>query len=206
MVETLTTFPNDDERPTDAPKAPNPFDLDALRRAANYSVSAPVENVLTTVPCRKPGKQEFVRVRPGEAWQAQLNLLEIENDQGKEVYLVAPAICQELAKETRLILLVVAINRSGVSFLWPLKLAGPDDKPNSWYDSARVAAKLAEEHWVRVTSNMSSKSYETAKARVAIPEPEWPDKSLQELIEVCFRDRLIDSLEHPVVQQLWGLA
>jgi hypothetical protein len=34
----------------------------------------------------------------------------------------------------------------------------------------------------------------------------WPEKSLSELLKLAFRDRIIDSAEHPVVKRLRGLS
>jgi hypothetical protein len=33
----------------------------------------------------------------------------------------------------------------------------------------------------------------------------WPDKSLQDLIRLGFRHRLIDALDHPVIKKLRAL-
>ena len=48
-------------------------------------------------------------------------------------------------------------------------------------------------------------AYEMFKARGDLGEPEWPDKSLSELLRLAFKgDRLIDSLNHPVLRELAG--
>ena len=39
----------------------DPFDPAALRISQDFAASAGVEQVLATVPVRKPGKQDFVR-------------------------------------------------------------------------------------------------------------------------------------------------
>jgi hypothetical protein len=43
-------------------------------------------------------------------------------------------------------------------------------------------------------------------SETAMAEPVWPDLSFQELIKIAYRDRMITSLEHPVVRRLRGLA
>jgi hypothetical protein len=45
----------------DPPDAADPFDLDALRAAPDLDID--VEKILTTVPVRRPGKNEFFRVQ-----------------------------------------------------------------------------------------------------------------------------------------------
>jgi len=37
-----------------------------------------------------------------------------------------------------------------------------------------------------------------------IPDPTWPELSFDEIIRIAFRDRLIDSPEHPVIKRLRG--
>jgi hypothetical protein len=40
--------------------------------------------------------------------------------------------------------------------------------------------------------------------RVRLPEPEWPETSFEELMQIAFRGRIINSLDHPVIRQLLG--
>jgi hypothetical protein len=65
---------------------------------------------------------------------------------------------------------------------------------------------MAMTHWVRVKANTNLGAYEIFKAQAEFGEPEWPDLSFWELIKIAFRDHLIDSLDHPVVKRLRGLA
>jgi hypothetical protein len=37
-----------------------------------------------------------------------------------------------------------------------------------------------------------------------LPEPDWPDVSFEEIINVAFRGNYIDSLDHPAIQKLRG--
>jgi hypothetical protein len=37
-----------------------------------------------------------------------------------------------------------------------------------------------------------------------IPDPQWPDLSFWDLIKIAFRDHLITSLDHPVIERLRG--
>ena len=75
-----------------------------------------------------------------------------------------------------------------------------------WWRSAREAAELAMQRWLRVKANMNLGAYEMAAAGSTMSEPEWPDVSFQEIIRLAFRDRLITSLDHPVIKRLRGLT
>jgi hypothetical protein len=52
---------------------------------------------------------------------------------------------------------------------------------------------------------MSLGSYEITVAESTLAEPAWPGVSFQELIKIGFRDRVIDTVNHPVVKRLRGL-
>jgi hypothetical protein len=43
-------------------------------------------------------------------------------------------------------------------------------------------------------------------AESTMSEPVWPEATYQELIKLAFRDRLISSLDHPVIKRLRGLV
>ena len=45
-------------------KLPDPFDPASLRLDQNFAETAGVKKLLTTVPVRKPNRQDFVRVHP----------------------------------------------------------------------------------------------------------------------------------------------
>ncbi len=75
-----------------------------------------------------------------------------------------------------------------------------------WWRSAREAAELAMQQWLRVKANMSLGAYEMSVAESVISDPEWPELTFQELIRIAYRDRMITSLDHPVVKRLRGLG
>ena len=60
--------------------------------------------------------------------------------------------------------------------------------------------------WTRVSANLAAGCYEIAVAEAVATEPQWPNLSFQDLLRIAFKDRLITSLNHPVVKRLRGLA
>jgi len=60
------------------PEPPDPFDPASLRLGADYGAGIGVKRVISTVPVRKPGKQEWFRVRPGEDWRIETCIFEAE--------------------------------------------------------------------------------------------------------------------------------
>ena len=59
-------------------------------------------------------------------------------------------------------------------------------------------------NWIRIKSNMSLKAYEIFEAASAIPDPQWPELPFGEIVRIAFKDKVIRSLDHPVVKRLRG--
>jgi hypothetical protein len=191
-----------DVDPAAAP--PDPFDPAALRLGQNFVETAGVKKLLTTIPVKKPNAQDFVRVHGGPDYRETVALITLKDD--REVYLVVPSIAQELLGEFVPHLLFTTINRQGVVSLWPVPLPGAGGRVFEWHRSAQEAATRAIDRWVRVKANMSLGAYEIFEAGSSIPDPQWPDLPFRELLRIGFRDRLVDRLDHPLIQRLRGLA
>jgi hypothetical protein len=178
------------------------IDIEKLKLPQNYINMAGAEKITTRIPVRKPRRQEFVRINPDENFQLTTGIVELKDDQ--EVYLVDPSILGELTGEWIPVRLVLAISRQGVLMLWPLKLPTDEGKINPWHASALDAAELAENFWVRIAANRALGAYEVFKAVGELPDPEWPNMSFSEIIEIAFKDQYIAGPDHVVVQRLRG--
>jgi hypothetical protein len=185
---------------------PNPFgDLSALRLDQSYADTVGVKKLLTTVPVRKPNRQDFVRVHPDPGYRlTPAAIIEVKED--REVYLVMPSMAQALTGEFATVTLLTTINRQGTLHLWPVKLPDPQGRQNEWHRSAAEGAELAMKKWVRVTASMSLGAYEIFEASGDLPDPVWPDFSFQEILKIAFRERLVDRPDHPLVQRLQGIV
>jgi hypothetical protein len=194
----------DPSNPTIPSEIPDPFDLAGLRLNTSFLETAGVKRLLTTVPSRRPSAQDFIRVRSEAAFRDNFAMIELKDD--REDYLVRPELVPELRNEVSYVTIFTAINRQGVLSLWPVKLVTPDSKRNDWARSAREAAELAMTKWIRLKANMSLGAYEIHVAESEMADPVWPDLSFTELLRIAYRDRMITSLDHPVVKRLRGQA
>jgi hypothetical protein len=193
--------------PTDriTPAAPDPFDPDKLRLSQDYGATLGVKRLLTSVPCRKPHKSEFVRVRPGEEWRLVTSAYEDKTNRS-ETFLVDQSLAYEFPGEIFLVCLFVAITRQNNLLLWPVKLPGPDGRPNRWHETAMAAARAAESKWVRFSANMSAGEYDIYEAVGNLSDPVWPELLFREILRLAFKDRFIQSHDHPVLRSLRGEA
>jgi hypothetical protein len=84
-------------------------------------------------------------------------------------------------------------------------LPGPDGKHLEWHRTALEAAEAAQRRWIKIRANMGLGAYEIFEAlNDNIPAPVWPEAPFEQIVKVAFRDRLIDSVDHPVVKRLRG--
>jgi len=178
--------------------------LSELRLSQSFVEQAGVKKLLTTVPVRKPHKQDYFRVHPDAAFRDQFAFIELKNDD-REHYVVMPGIAAAVSTETVNKTLYTAINRQGVIFLWPVPLPTPDDRRvNDWHRTAREGAARSVDRWIRLVPNMALGANEIFEAPSGTPDPVWPEHSFEELLAIGFRDRIIQSLDHPVLKRLRG--
>ena len=184
------------------PKSAPVFDPSALRLSQNFAESTGVKKLVTTIPVRKPNKQDFIRVHPDAAYRLETAVLELKED--RETYLVAPDLWPDLAGELIPKVLFTAINRQKVLFVWPVRLPGEDGRHDEWNASALDAADRGQKDWIRISSNMSLEAYEVFLATGELPDPEWPEMSFTRILEVAFKGRYITDLDHPALRRLRG--
>ena len=193
--------------PTPQPSPPDPFDLGSLRLGSDYAAGLGVRRVISTIPVKKPSKDEWFRRRPGEAWMLTTAVLEVEKGVERSTYLLARHLWTEYSGEVTPAVLYVCMNRQGDLFMWRVKLPGPDGRANTWTESALEIAKAAETTWCRMKSDMTNGSYShfVPADDVVLPEPAWPaDLTMGDIIKIAFRGRMIETSDHPVLRELRG--
>jgi hypothetical protein len=177
-------------------------DLNALRLAPGDGGGAGIQELLTHVPLERPRRQEFFRTHRDPDWSLTTSILFDDENFGRDAYLVMPQMRGALLGDARPVLLTPIITRQGVFKFWPLKLPLDDGRPNAWFESAREALELSKERWVCMKPDMALGAYRVLQAIGDIPDPVWPNKPINELLEIAFRGRIIDSADHPFVRRL----
>ena len=179
-------------------------DLEAIRLSPDVAATAGTREVLLHVPVRKPIRREFVRVHPGGEMQIEIGIFDDREE--REIFFVVPELREELLGEIKPVLLATAINRQSVLFLWPVQLPDEGGRRSAWAETAHEAYQRAKTTWVKLDADMSLGAYRIYEAMGQLPEPVWPDKPLPELLKLGFKDRIIDSADHPVIKRLRGLT
>lgn len=177
-------------------------DLAALRLSADETGQIGSEEVLAHVAVRRPTVNEFVRVNPDPAMSLATSIFV---DAERETYFVAPSVRDSLVAGVKAVLLVPAVNQRGLFFIWPIALGDGTGRKNAWHETAREAAELAKRDWIKLVSDMAGGCYRIYRAKGKLADPVFPEKSLEELLRLAFRGRVIDHEDHPVVKQVLGL-
>lgn len=185
---------------------PNPFDPNSLRIAPGFSSNFSVTKITTTIPVRKPTREEFFRTSPVSDHTIDLLLLELKSELG--FYVISPELQDDLLGEATVCVrtLIVTKTRQSDIFLWPLRSPNSMGRTDNWSASAWQAAIKAKSKWTRITANMHIGANDVFVAKNdVIPEPTWDSlPSMQEILEIAFRGKFIDSYNHPVLKKLRG--
>lgn len=172
----------------------------------SYDDRGGVKQLLTHVPIRKPSKTDFIRVSSDPAHRVGMYMITLKGDNtAGETYAVLPSLIQMIdPKVVAKFTLYLAINRQRIPFIWPVRIPATDAKANEWHTSAREAAEMAMNRWVRVVANMARGSYDISVAEAELSPPEWPEEDYSTILEIAFKNLIVDSEDHAVVQKMLG--
>ena len=174
----------------------------SLRLSQNFGQSLGVKKVLTTVPVGKPSKDRFFRTHQSPDWVYPTFVL--EDKVVGETYLLSEEVASVLGSLVRPVELYVVIDRQGNLFLVPVPLPGSNGVRNRWHETLLFAVMRAKTVWLRISANKALGGYEPFEPIAELPEPTWPSTTLEELLEIAFRGRIITTVDHPVVQEKLG--
>ena len=178
------------------------FSPENLRLLNTLDLKDLLKEELVEIAVRKPKKDEWFRVLPGQFQQG--GILEVQ----RETYWVSPKIQSELLGDPcfSLRICVLAVTKQGVPFIWALK---PDCESGGKSDkSARAplaAMQLAQEKWTRIYWVKEKFEYLIETADIS-DEPKFPEKSFSELLRLGFKSSIISTLDHPALLELKGRA
>jgi hypothetical protein len=180
------------------------FNIGEFRLTQSFAENLGGQKLLTTVPVRKPLKESWFRTHPDEKFRLSTAVIELK-ERG-ETYLITRNLWSDLVGEATFVakIMIPTLTRQGDLLLWPIRLPGPDGNLDEWNQSAMEAAAIAREKWVRMCAKRSLGAYEI----IVAPEPQvpvvWPEVTLEEVIRIAFKGKIIGSLDHPIVRQLRG--
>jgi hypothetical protein len=148
----------------------------------------------------KPDPQWFFMTwRHPEPEKTKFRLLTVTSDTGMKdkPCLVHPKLAGSVP-EAKPVQLFLSVNTGGFPFLWWSPLLD-----NSWHLTKLACARESMDKWVKMV-NVGG-GYGTQPPEVPPTfEPIWPDQPYMELVQLGFRGRTINDLDHPVINKLRG--
>jgi hypothetical protein len=180
--------------------------LESLRLKQDFN-RVKVRKPFTNCPIRKPRTHEWFQVHPDPAYRFETVLFAYKEEMSAEWYLpVGEDVLAELdGSSLHNVVIFVWCNRKKDTAIWPIRLADDDGKMNDWHASLlEVFTKYAQGQWVRMEAGDQGYKIEIAENE-GLPDPEWPPAAINEVLRVAFKGgRVIDSLDHPLIQKLRG--
>jgi hypothetical protein len=188
--------------PPAAPPPADEFSRESLRLNQNLTTALGLQKHVHTVTVDKPPPAVWFRVHDGEDMVFDTMLLHVKDGPHRGVYQLPQRLMplmsgERMFKPTRLVLCVTT---QGALYLWPLRLPDASGRTDDWMDSALAICEQARTQWVRRVSGDTGYVSMTTDAK--IPDPVWPDKTFDELLEMAFKKKRIKSESDPVLKHL----
>jgi hypothetical protein len=203
------------------PKTDKPTTADADRKRASAFVSKLVvpQGVGLNAPHTKTktfsiqastrvNKHRFLRVHPDEAYQLDAAIFEDQSDSEelqKPVYLVTGEVLEaepRFATACHSASLYLYVYNDGQPGIWIVKV--PSDLDQKAYATRMRCIEFAKERFCRVEWVGTGEGFAVVYPEDEQPPPEWPTQSFFELVEKAFQDKVIDVVDHPVVDAYLG--
>jgi hypothetical protein len=200
---------NTEELPPPIGEPMTPPKLSRFRLSVSTALATEPETTTTILIVRPP--RDFIRVHPDPDYSLITRVLETK----REFYLIDPAIypilkakISDFEAQTRVVMLVpYRVRETGQLCMWPLKMESEFSVgDNSYNRSAFRCAQEGRHWWVRVTTDMKRDEFVFFPAEADYGMPTWPDKTIDELVEIAAKVDLIDNENHQIIRNMRGVA
>ena len=193
------------------PKPAEPFILDRFKSTRSPSIAG-VETLQTALPCyRISDANDWVRLHPDQAnyWSCELCFVNVPilGQKDGHLHLIDEALAMSCLASKKILgnRLALATKPHDIFFLCMVPSQNLD---NPWNATNLEACQQAVKLWVQATSR-KAEGVENYKidypvSQKAFPEPKWPSVSLDALIQVTFKGRMILDEQHPGLKRLIG--
>lgn len=171
----------------------------------------PMERISSTIPVRKPNKDEFFRTRTDPGWEGNLPIfIHRGASGGDETFLVMPEVQMYLQEQKllRRVRMFTLITQGGVLLLMPIPLPELDGTTNSYNDGKLVAVTEGMRRWVRMVANNGTKGYDLHYTESTLPEPVWPalPATFHDALDIAFKGKIIENMDHKHIMALRGVV
>jgi hypothetical protein len=164
-----------------------------------YAIPKRIMKPRYAIPVRYPYETEIVRTAPENKLHAT-GWPMIADPATGEVYLISPYVLRRSDPKIWALCVSIgfalALSSAGASFLWPYPSGTNGDL------LAETAVEEARNRWVRVVIDKALGDYRVDPQAGEFRKLSWPKLEHDDVIDIVFGDREIDSLDHPVHKRL----
>lgn len=176
--------------------------ISSLRLPDNYSSNIGGIKLPPKPIFGKLSKHRFSRVHPGGEYK--FPCLAVEDKDSGDSYVVAPSVQPYLGKSVVRKIIRLSVDSTGLPKLIFQPAAEQTGRQNNWHVTLNRAIVLAEASWTRVEADMDAGQYSIITSADDLGEPQWPDQTMDELIQDVFGNNIIASADHPYIRQIQG--
>jgi hypothetical protein len=184
---------------------PDPFDPMNLGISTDYAAAINAQASHKPFELRKPNDQEFFRTSPLNEHHIPAASIADKQDMNR-IHIVhgssLAAVRQEFPRAVRAVELVVTQTLEGAWILWPVPLA--EDRGGKWNSSQRAACERGKTLWTNMQSDRGQYEVTTVDNPRAATWDSCP--AVCEILRQALSERLITSLDHPLLCKLRGMA
>ena len=185
------------------PAPVDPFDPMNLGISTDYAAAINAKASTKPFELRAPNDQEFFRTSPRENHHLVVGSIADKQDMGK-VYIVSGVLLEEVKlkfpKAVRAVELVLTQILVGASLVWPVPLA--EDRGGKWNSTQRAACAQGKTRWTNKTSGRGEYDILPVDNPKVVDWDSFPP--FRDILRQAASERLIDSLEHPLLKKLRG--
>jgi hypothetical protein len=178
------------------------LDVDRLRIDQDFGAHIQTRRKALVVPVGRPDKQSWIHLHPDPKEQWSVGML--DDTVNRRHYVVDPDILPEITADLVPKLLVPYATRQGSVGLWAIRLPDESGRIDTFNESALAIVREYPAQWIRVLTNQETRSYDVLECEVEVPTPKFPEGGIRYLLKIAFRNRVIQTLDHPVLKALRG--
>lgn len=168
------------------------------QKAGNFTeVGSPPPPVLVSVPYLGL----YFRAAPGE--QARGIFALVESRKTGCYNLVSLNMATVLGDHAQAFVLYLCQDCDGQEFFFPIPVR--DARSNMTVKTSHQAVWAAQNEWLSLDRHSAVRGYTPGFLKFRLPDPRWSGRGFEELLLEAFKDRIIDSYDHPVAMELLGL-
>lgn len=181
--------------------------LSKLAKPQNILVAS--SESLTRVSTNKPKKDTYIRVHP-DYFVDLISLVDKDGIEATTYVIDSDTLEQAMNEEAITSVLLkrryyLYVTQGGSYGLWGLTFPMDEGQdPNSWTESALTVISRAMGEWLRHYAKRGDGGYRIIPASKDLGEPKWPEEGWEEIIELAFKGKIIDDINHPYFEKLRG--